>query len=125
MHTNIKTTGITLTEDISTYINKRLEKVEKLLDNDPAAQCDIELARTSEHHQKGLIFRADIHIVGAGKNCYSSSQKSDLLSAIDDIRDEILRELKAGKGKRISVIRRSGARVKDMLKGMWPWGRKV
>jgi len=123
MKLNIKTTNVTLTPQISEYVSKRLEKIETILGDDPSIQCDLELARTTEHHQKGDIFRAEIHIVGAGRNCYSSSEKSDLLMAVDDVRDEVLRELKAGKGKRISLVRRSGARVKSMMRGLWPWGK--
>jgi ribosomal subunit interface protein len=121
MKLNIKTTNVTLTPQISEYVTKRLEKIETIVRDDPSVLCDVELARTTEHHQKGDIFKAEIHLVGAGRNCYSSSEKVDLFTAVDDVRDEILRELKAGKGKRISLVRRSGARVKNMIRGMWPW----
>ncbi|MDE1941022.1 MAG: HPF/RaiA family ribosome-associated protein, partial [Patescibacteria group bacterium] len=109
------------TPAISDYANKRLEKIAVLLDSDPAAQCDIELGKTTDHHKKGNIFRAEIHVVGAGKNYYASSEQNDLYAAIDIVRDEIIRELTAGKAKRVSLLRRSGARVKNMIKGLWPW----
>lgn len=121
MNINIKTTGVTLTEAISEYVGKRLRKIEKLLGDDPTVICDLELARTTEHHQKGEIFRAEIHIVAAGKNIYAASQKEDLYSAVDAMRDDVLRELKVKKDKSISFIRRGGARVKAMVKGLWPW----
>lgn len=124
MNTNIKTTAITLTPAISDYTTKRLEKIEALLTHDPSVQCDVELAKTSGHHNKGEIFRAEIHIVGAGKNIYASAEKDDLYTAIDIVQGEVLRELKTGKGKRISLMRRSGARVKGMIKGLWPWNKK-
>lgn len=125
MNINIKTTGVTLSPAISDYVAKRLKKVAKIAGRDPSVVCDIELGRTTEHHQKGNIFRAEIHIVGAGKNAYASAEEDDLYSAIDKVRDEILRELKSGKGKRISLIRRSGARVKNMIKGLWPWRKRT
>ena len=124
MNTNIKTTNISLTPAIADYVNKRLAKVQKILKDNQTVQCDIELARTTMHHQKGDIFRAEIHIVAAGRNCYSASEKSDLFSAIDNMRDGIMSELRANKGKRISIIRRSGIRVKNMIKGLWPWSKK-
>ena len=114
-----------MTPAISEYVNKRLKKIDGILSNDPSAQCDVELAKTTAHHQKGEIFKAEVHIVGAGKNVYASAEKNDLYAAIDAVRDEVLRELKASKGKRISLIRRSGARVKDMVKGLWPFGKKM
>lgn len=124
MNINIKTTNVTLSAPISDYTEKRLRKISKLLKSDPSAQCDLELAKTTAHHQKGLIFKAEIHIVGAGKNAYATSEEEDLYSAIDNVRDQILRELTNKKAKSISFVRRSGARVKAMVKGLWPWGRK-
>ncbi len=125
MNINLKGTNITLTPAITEYTNKRLEKISNIINDDVSAQCDVELAKTTAHHNKGDIFRAEVHIVGAGKNLYASSEKDDLYAAIDSVQDEILRELKVVKGKRISYIRRSGARVKDMVKGLWPWGKKI
>ena len=125
MNTNIKTTDITLTPAISEYVAKRLAKIGALLEGDSTAICDVELGRTTAHHQKGDIFRAELHITGAGKNAYASSEAKDLYTAIDSVREEALRELRSGKGKRVSLIRRSGARVKNMVKGLWPWGRQT
>jgi len=122
MNINIKTTAITLTPAISDYTNKRLEKIAVLLAYDPGAQCDIELAKTTSHHQKGDIFRAEIHIVAKGKNVYASAEKDDLYTAIDCVQDEILSELRTDKGKRISMLRKGGAKVKSIIRGMWPFG---
>lgn len=121
MNTNIKSTNVALSTAITDYADKRFKKIAKLLDYDPSTQCDIELARTTAHHQKGEIFKAEIHIVGAGKNLYAVSERADLYAAIDAVRDEITRGLKDQKEKRISFIRRGGAKVKAMLKGLWPW----
>ncbi|MES2215948.1 MAG: ribosome-associated translation inhibitor RaiA [Patescibacteria group bacterium] len=121
MKINIKTTSISSSQAISDYVDKRLSKISKIIGNDPSIQCDIELAKTSNHHNKGDIFRAEIHIVGAGKNLYAASEKSDLYAAIDDVQDEIRRELKSKKDKDVSLIRRGGAQVKAMMKGVWAW----
>jgi ribosomal subunit interface protein len=121
MNINVKGTGISLTPSISDYADKRLASVAKILGGDPSFICDLELAKTSSHHNKGDIFRAEIHIVGKGKDLYAATEDQDLYTAIDGMRDEILRELKASKGKRLSFIRRGGTRVKEMMKGMWPF----
>lgn len=123
MNINIKNTNIDTSPAVNDYVGKRLEKIGKLLRHDNDIQCDVELSRTSSHHHKGEVFRADIHIVGSGKNAYASAEKEDLYTAIDNARDEILRELNVGKSKQISLIRRSGAKVKAMMRGLWPWGK--
>jgi ribosomal subunit interface protein len=120
MKINIKTTGVTLTPDISDYVEKRLVSVDKFFINDPSTQCDIELARTTGHHNKGDIFRAEVHIIAKDKNIYASAEKEDLFIAIDNVRDEVLREIVTLKDKRQSVLRRSSAKIKNMIKGFWP-----
>ena len=117
MNINIKTTNITLTEAITDYTSKRLEAIKQLLNNDTTAQCDIELGRTSAHHKHGDVFRAEIHIVGKDKDLYASAEEADLYKAIDIVRDEMLREVRSSKAKKISLIRRGGAKIKDILKG--------
>lgn len=123
MNINIKTTAISLTSAISDYTNKRMEKIQTLLSDDPSVKLDIELAKTTSHHQKGEIFRAEIHIVGANKNIYASSEESDLYTAIDIVRDQVVSELTSEKGKRITMLRRGGAKVKNIIKGLWPWNK--
>jgi ribosomal subunit interface protein len=124
MNTKIKTTGISLTPAISEYADKRLTKISKILGGDPAYICDVELAKTTNHHKNGDIFKAEIHIVGKGKDLYASAENSDLYAAIDEMRDEVTRLLKASKGKRLAFVRKGGAQVKAMMKGLWPWGKE-
>lgn len=123
MNINIKATGITLTEAISDYVSKRMESVEKLLGNDTTVQCDIELAKVSNHHKQGEIFSAEIHIVAKDTNLFVRTSKEDLYAAIDAVRDDMLREVKNNKGKKMSRMRRGGAYIKNMMKGIIP-GKK-
>lgn len=119
MNINIKTTNIELTPAISEYANRRLEKIAKFLVDDPTVQCDVELAKTTAHHNKGDIFRAEIHLVGVGCNIYAAVEKEDLYSAIDLVQDEAIRELLSEKKKRSSLVRRGGAKIKNIIKGLW------
>lgn len=119
MNINIKATSLSLTPEISDYINKRLLIVDKFFQNDSTAHCDIEIAKTTNHHKQGEIFRAEIHIIAKDKNIYASSEKEDLYSAIDIVKDEVLREIKNSNAKRRSLIRRGGAQIKNIIKGFW------
>lgn len=121
MNIRIKATNITMSPAVSEYADKRFNKITKMIGHDPSIIADVELSKTNEHHQKGDIFRAEIHIVGKGMDIYAASEHEDLYQAIDGVRDEVIREITASKGKRISLMRRSGARVKAMAKGLWPW----
>ena len=121
MNTSTKGINISLTPAISDYITKRLDKINKLIGDDASVQCTVEVSRTTSHHHKGEIFRAEIRVVGSGRNIYATSEKEDLYMAIEDATDETLASLKSGKKKYLSFVRRGGATVKSMVKGLWPW----
>ena len=119
MNIQIKATNLELTESIESYIEKRLQSVVKFLEQDSTAQCMVEVARTTNHHKHGDIFRAEIRISSALHSVYVESEKEDLYAAIDAARNEASGKLSSGKDKRVSVLRRGGARVKNMIKGIW------
>lgn len=113
----IKATEIDLTTPIKEYLDKRLEAIEKLIDSEnPTLLAEIEIGKTTKHHQSGDIFRAELNLTIDGDNFRAVSEKENLNSAIDEMRDEILNELRSFKGKRQSLIKRSGAKVKALLK---------
>lgn len=118
MHINIKTTTISLTPSISDYVEKHLSSIGKFLENDPSVKFDLELGKTTNHHRQGDIFKAEIHIVAKDQNIYSSVEREDLYVAIDEARDEVLRQLKTSKDKRLSLIKKGGAQVKNFIKGL-------
>jgi len=123
MKINTKTTNISLTPQLAGHLNRRLEKINHLLGSDQSIVCDVEISRISNHHNKGDVFMAEIHIVGHKRNVFARSEKSDIHSALDEVTEEAFHSLTSRHKKYIALARRGGARVKDMLKGMWPGGR--
>ncbi|HCB35822.1 MAG: hypothetical protein A2W52_03420 [Candidatus Taylorbacteria bacterium RIFCSPHIGHO2_02_49_25] len=118
MRLNLKATNVTLTDDIRSYLEKRLATLDKLIDvEDPLVLIDVELGRTTKHHQSGDIFFAEINI-HRGKEAFRAvSNRSDLNSAIDDMHDEIAGELFSWKGRKKSFSRRGAQIAKAILKG--------
>lgn len=124
MNIRIKATNITLTSGITDYVNKSLGKIDKFVSDNPTIQCDVELSRTNNHHKNGDVFGAEIHIVGEGIDAYARVEHDELNFAINDARDEIVHKLHSIKGKKLSYMRRSGAIMKAMMKGVVPWGER-
>jgi ribosomal subunit interface protein len=117
MKLNIKATNIALTPEISDYLDKRLQGIEKFLPEDQESfTVNVELGKTTEHHQTGDIFRAEITIYIGGRNFRAVSENIDLYSAIDDMKDEIGRGLSSNKEKKISLLRRGGQRLKSIIR---------
>ena len=119
MKINIKATGIELTPAISSYVEKRLAKIEKYLGSMDSVFA-IELGRITQHHKHGEVYKAEVKISGAGANYYAVKESSDLYAAIDEVRDEVIHEITKDKGKRRELLRRGQRAIKDIARG-FPW----
>lgn len=120
MNIRIKTTNFPLTPSIQEYVDKKFEPLSIFLgDESEVAICDVEVGRTTNHHKSGDIYRAEIHITARDTNIYASSQKEDLYSAIDTVKDEAYSKLKTSKDKKVSKVKRGGAKIKNIIKGIF------
>lgn len=120
MNFNIKGKNMELTDSIVGYVETKLQQVTKLVDaKDKAAHADIELGRTSKHHNKGDVYRTEINLRIKGKMLRSVSEKDDLYASIDEMKDMIMAEVKQYKEKRELGFRKGGQRLKEMVKGIF------
>lgn len=118
MNTNIKATNMELTGAINDYVNKRLLGVEKFAKNGEEIIAHVEVGKTTNHHKQGDIFRAEINIEISGAKFYTFSEKEDLYSAIDEAKEEIVRQIISNKDRKQTLFRRGAKSVKKMLKGI-------
>ncbi len=116
MNIIIKSTNLDLTEALRDYTEKRLSFLEQFAGAE--SQVSVELEKTTNHHKSGEIFRAEVNVTTpAGSLHRAVSEKTDLYEAIDDIRDEMKREITASKGKERRLWKRGALAVKEMLRG--------
>jgi ribosome-associated translation inhibitor RaiA len=123
MAINVKASGLTLNGIQRDYLDKRLESLGKLVDlNDDAVICDVELGRTTEHHQTGDIFYAEINLTHEGKLSRATATAATLQEAIDTTKDELLEVLRKDKGRQEHRRRRASSAIKAFIQG-GPWRR--
>ncbi len=132
MQVNINTKDIELTESLRTYVEKKVGDLERYLqgmyeENDmPEEQSgerdpvmvDVEIGRTTRHHRKGDVYRAEINIdVPSTKRVLrAESKKPDLHLAIDEVKDEMQREIKKYRNKRTDLYRRDMSLLKKVTR---------
>ncbi len=120
MRVNIKATNLELTQAISEYLNKRVGALDKFVNkDDESAMAQVEVGKSTKHHQSGDIFRAEINLHIAGKDLRAVAEKDNLYAAIDEAKDEMVREITSHKAKQRTLLRRGGARIKDFLRGFY------
>lgn len=104
MKITIKGTNIKLSDSIYDYIEKKLNPLEKFA---PTMECWVEVERMRKGDRSGDVFRAEAQIkLPRASGVRAESKNSDLLQAIDTVKDELQRQLKRYKEKQITQRRR-------------------
>lgn len=126
MNFHVKNTNVSITPEIQDYLDKKMASLDKVLDpNDTSVSCQVELARTTNHHKGGDIFRAEINLMRDGKQFRAVSEQDTLMAAMDEAKDQIVEELKSYKSKQMTMVRRGGAVIKNMIKGLGDFGGSI
>jgi putative sigma-54 modulation protein len=118
MKINTKATNISLTPAISDYVEKKISLLEKFFKNPSEVLINVEVGKTTKHHKSGNVFLAEIHIVADGEEYYATTETEDLYAAIDLVKDDIAREMTSRRKKAIRMLRRGGAHLKNILRGI-------
>ncbi len=116
MKTITKGTHIEITPAIQEYLDKRLQGIEKFLDEN--AIVEAELGKTTNHHRSGDIFSTHLNVTVNGDFVRASAEEVDLYSSIDVARDELQDILSSRKDKKQTLWKRGGQKIKDLLKGI-------
>ena len=116
MTISIKATNLDLTPALKDYAEKRLRGITKFIGGE--ADISVDLGKTTAHHKQGEIYGASVAVVTPlGKHYIATSEKADMYEAIDDARDEIVREINSAKGRHESLLRRGSQKIKSMMRG--------
>jgi len=113
MNINIKATNISLDEPLRVWVNEKFFELKKLLvpfeqkgEKRELTQLFVEIGKISKHHNKGDVFRAEAQIHLPKKSLRAEAVNVDLRTAIIEVRDELGREIKKYRGKRVVKARK-------------------
>jgi putative sigma-54 modulation protein len=94
MKIQIKSTNITLTRNLRNYIEEKIGGCEKFINTKFSPEAYVEIEKTTEHHRKGDVFRAEINLVLPGKLLRCEAKREDIYLAINEAKDKLQRKLK-------------------------------
>jgi len=115
-----RTENIELTEAISSYLSKKLDMLDRLVDEgDESVLCDVKIGRSSEHHKTGDdIYYCEFVLHTAGNYFVVKEHESNLYAAIDRAKDQLALQLRRHKDRRKTLVRSGGRAVKRIVKGL-------
>lgn len=117
MAINIKATNMELTPAIEDYVNSKLDRIDKFIKKGEVGVY-IEVGKTTNHHKRGDLYKAEFNIEIDGDKFFTESEKEDLYTAIDDAKEEIIRRIINKKDKKKTLFKRGSMSVKKMIKGI-------
>lgn len=119
MELKTKVTGaVVLTDELTSFLQKKAGKLEVFVKEDTAAIAEIEVGTTSAGQRTGDVYRAEVHVTFTGGDVYAEATRDTLHKAIDESFKEARRELRKGKSKNRDMVRRGAAEVKHFFQNL-------
>ena len=114
---NIKARDLELIPELRTHIEDKIAGVQKVMSESKSHEIltDVEVSKKT-HHKKGDVFRAEINMSLEGKLFRAKSTEFDIKVAVDDAVQELTRQVRKSKEKRIDLFRQGGKKIKRLLK---------
>ena len=122
MDVRIKTTDYQIPRDVSAYLQQRIDSLEKLLaGEEDVARIEVEVGRDAGRPRHGAnIWFAEMQILVPGRErVYARNNSESVNGAIDDVKEEVERQLRRERKLHIRLLRSGGALAKRLMR----WGK--
>jgi ribosomal subunit interface protein len=127
MKINIKTTNIGLDEALKVWTETRMVELEKFLGGfgpgdfpekglREKVEVWVEIGRTTRHHLKGDVFRAEAQMHLPKKSLRAEAIHEDLRMAINLVKEELESEIRKYRGRRIARARGWSRKTKEWMR---------
>ena len=126
MKITIQTTKIELTKSLKDLIEKKINSLAKFLKifynkkkikkGRENIEAWVEIGKTTKRHQKGMIYYAECQLRLPRKYLRAVAEGENLKWAIDEVKEELEREIKYYKERWLAKVKRGGRILKKELK---------
>ena len=105
-----------LTDAIKDYANDKILSLEKYLSDDvDVTTYNLRLGKSSNHHNAGKIFYAELSIAAPHKHYDAKISADDIYAAIDLLKDEMAGNIRDYKSKVRTVSRHDALKFKEKM----------
>jgi ribosomal subunit interface protein len=111
---NFKFNSLPEAQALSDIVEQKLTALEKYLSDARSIQCDVEFEKTAPR-QNGQIHRLGVNMVVDGAVFWAEAVEESFEKAIDQVRDDLDRELRQAKEIAETKKRQGGREAKEQL----------
>jgi ribosome-associated translation inhibitor RaiA len=118
MDLRIKSTGFDASSEIQEYIQGRAASIERLLGTAPHLRLEVEVGKDAggQRHGANLWF-AEMRVVLPGmKSVYARNNAASVTAAVDDVKEEIERQIRRERKFHIRLLRTGGSMMKRLMR---------
>ncbi|HMA78541.1 MAG TPA: ribosome-associated translation inhibitor RaiA [Candidatus Paceibacterota bacterium] len=112
---NYKATGMELDQELQTLLEAKFTSLEKYIGDETDVKCEVEF-RKSAPQQNGKICAVEANIWLKGTMYRAEAAEDQFEKAIDEVREELDKELRRASKKSQSLIKRGGRKLKEMMR---------
>lgn len=104
-------------ESLAEIVDQKMAPFDKFLHGASAATCDVEFEKVAPQ-QNGQVHRVEVNLMVEGTLYRADAVEESFEKAIDEVRDELDKELRRAKDKQVTKDKQAGRAMKEqMLEG--------
>ena len=110
-----KATNTELIGELQDILENKLRSLEKYLGDETDLKCAVEFEKITSQNS-GKIYRVEVNLYVKGKLHRAESTETTFEEAIDEVRNELDKELRRSNKKRDTLMKKGGRKIKEMLR---------
>ncbi len=111
---NYKFNDLAEAQALTDIVEQKCTAFEKYLHNNGSANCDVEFKKVAPQ-QNGQVHRVEINLQIDGTLFRAVATEESFEKAIDEVRDELDKELRKAKEKQQTLDKQAGREVKEQM----------
>lgn len=110
-----KATNTELNGSLQDVLEMKLHSLEKYIGDETDLICEVEFEKVTAQNS-GPIYRVETNLSIGGKLHRAEATETSFEEAIDEVRNELDKELRRSNKKQETMFKRGGRAIKEMLK---------
>jgi len=99
---------------LSNVVEQKMSSLSKFIPEEKAVTCDVEFEKAAQQ-QNGDVFRFEVNLLVDGTLYRADATESSFEKAIDEVRDELDKEMRRAKDKQVTLDKQAGREAKEQM----------
>jgi ribosomal subunit interface protein len=110
---NYKYNDLAEAQKLASVVDQKLSVLEKYIQTE-AVTCDVEFEKVTPQ-QSGKVYRVEVNLAIGGTLYRAEATEESFEAAIDEMRDELDKELRRAKDKQSTLGKQAGREMKEQM----------